>query len=437
MNDFAIRIEDLGKRYRIGELNHHRSLREQLLRCCRAPWVALRSRPTPETAEPAQSPHTLWALRDFSLEIPRGQVVGFVGRNGAGKSTLLKLLTRITQPTTGRAELRGRMGSLLEVGTGFHPELTGRENVYLNGAILGMTRSEIRRNFDEIVEFAGVGPFLDTPVKRYSSGMAVRLAFAVAAHLDAEILIVDEVLAVGDAEFQRRCLGKMNDVARRGRTVLFVSHNMQAVGSLCHRAICLEAGRMTMDGPAAEVVRDYLGASASAELDRRWDDPATAPGNEWIRLHRIRLVRDDGGDPQRLELDTPFRLEFSYWNLRPETRLNLSMHLKTMDDVTVFASTTIREPQWHGRAFPAGLFTSVCHVPGRLLNDGRYSLDLYFVKDCATPVYIDRSAFSFDVHEFARDADWFGKWVGVVRPELAWTTELFDEDRAGRKAFAA
>ena len=259
-SDIAIRVEQLGKRYRIGELNYNRTLREQLLRWCspRA-WLGKReAAPTAAETSRMGEDGAFWALRDVSFNIQRGEMVGFIGRNGAGKSTLLKILTRITEPTTGQAEIRGRVGSLLEVGTGFHPELTGRENVFLNGAILGMQRAEIRKKFDEIVEFSGVSDFIDTPVKRYSSGMAVRLAFAVAAHLDAEILLVDEVLAVGDAEFERKCLRKMNTVTRDGRTVLLVSHNLAAVQRLCGRVVWLHQGQVCADGPCTSIVREYL-----------------------------------------------------------------------------------------------------------------------------------------------------------------------------------
>ena len=239
MTDLAIRVEHLGKRYRIGERERYRALRDTLADAVKAPLRRLRSPRSPRVVD-----NTIWALRDVSLEVAPGEVLGVIGHNGAGKSTLLKILSRITEPTEGRAEVRGRVGSLLEVGTGFHPELTGRENIYLNGAILGMKRSEITRRFDEMVAFAGVERFIDTPVKRYSSGMYLRLAFAVAAHLEPEILLVDEVLAVGDAAFQKKCLGRMSDVAREGRTVLFVSHNLPSIENLCQRVVVVDGGRI-------------------------------------------------------------------------------------------------------------------------------------------------------------------------------------------------
>src|SRR5437764_12400489 len=277
----AIQTFGLSKQYRLGQYRQaYQTLREELVRAGRA--LVRRQRA-------GDGPDTIWALDGVSFEVEQGEVVGIIGRNGAGKTTLLKILSRITEPTRGYADVTGRVGSLLEVGTGFHPELTGRENVYLYGSILGMSRPEIRRRFDEIVSFAEVERFLDTPVKRYSSGMSVRLAFAVAAHLEPEILLVDEVLAVGDAAFQRKCLGKMGDVAEQGRTVLFVSHNMSAVNQLCRRSILLETGLLITDGVTNEVVNSYL-FGASRKAVRTWRDRSSAPGGDIIRLGAVRIV---------------------------------------------------------------------------------------------------------------------------------------------------
>ncbi len=278
MGDTVVRVEGLGKQYQIGARRRYRTLRETVVEAATAPLRWWRRRGSAgDRGGPA---NRIWALRDVSFEVKRGDVVGVIGRNGAGKSTLLKLLSQITEPTTGEVEIRGRVGSLLEVGTGFHPELTGRENVYLNGAILGMKRAEIRAKFDEIVAFAEVEAFLDTPVKRYSSGMYMRLAFAVAAHLEPEILVVDEVLAVGDAAFQKKCLGKMKDVSRQGRTVLFVSHNMHAVNTLCSRGLLLHGGRVEFDGTAAGGVARYMAPGASAAGSET--PPEARPGSgEW------------------------------------------------------------------------------------------------------------------------------------------------------------
>ena len=304
MSDVVIRVENLGKRYRIGQIVGYKTLRESLTNAAVAPFRRLRSirhEPSPashhepratshEPSPVSHHPDTIWALKDVSFDVERGQAVGIIGRNGAGKSTLLKVLTRITAPTEGVAEIRGRVGSLLEVGTGFHQELSGRENIYLNGAVLGMKRKVIERRYDEIVDFAGdaVVNFIDTPLKRYSSGMQVRLAFSVAAHLEPEILLVDEVLAVGDAEFQKRCLGKMGEVARGGRTVLFVSHNMGSIQSLCERAIWLDGGRVRLMGSASEVVTQYLSAVAEGTLRGQSDGP--------VQVTQV-VLRNSAGQP--------------------------------------------------------------------------------------------------------------------------------------------
>src|SRR5580658_3852234 len=305
MSGPVIRVEGLGKRYRLGEGLRHTALRNLLGDALRLPLRVLggggRASHAPPSAEspaanapadagPAINGNSrfIWALKDVNFEVQQGEVVGLIGRNGAGKSTLLKILARITRPTEGHAEIHGRVGSLLEVGTGFHGELTGRENVYMSGAILGMRKAEIDRKFDEIVAFSEVERFLDTPLKHYSSGMQMRLAFAVAAHLEPEVLLVDEVLAVGDASFQKKCLGKMSDVARRGRTILFVSHNMAAMKALCSRAVLIREGTIAKSGAVAEVVDDYLLGSAPGINTKEWRDPATAPGNENIRMAYIR-----------------------------------------------------------------------------------------------------------------------------------------------------
>jgi lipopolysaccharide transport system ATP-binding protein len=294
MNDTVIRVENLSKRYRIGRARErHDTLRDELVAGLRAPLEKVKSLVDRSASngdrEQAEADAGIWALKDVSFEVKRSEVLGLIGRNGAGKSTLLKILSRITKPTEGRAAVRGRVGSLLEVGTGFHPELTGRENVYLNGAILGMSRTEMDRKFDEIVAFAEVSKFLDTPIKRYSSGMKVRLAFAVAAHLEPEILLVDEVLAVGDAAFQKKCLGKMGDVTKEGRTVLFVSHNMAAIQSLCNRSILLDGGRIQGDGKTDEVVGSYLGL-VQGLADRKLSDRKNRKGEGQLQFVAIDLL---------------------------------------------------------------------------------------------------------------------------------------------------
>ncbi|HYD84622.1 MAG TPA: ABC transporter ATP-binding protein, partial [Opitutus sp.] len=292
---------------------------------------------------------------------------------GAGKSTLLKILSRITEPTRGRIRLRGRVASLLEVGTGFHPELTGRENIFLNGVILGMTRAETRRKFAEIVEFSGVEKFLDTPVKRYSSGMYVRLAFAVAAHLEPEILIVDEVLAVGDAEFQAKCLGKMGDVATSGRTVLFVSHNMQAVTRLCSRCIYLERGTVKMDGDANAVANTYLNSGGATSGRREWADLASAPGDDVARLHgiRIRSAADELIDAT--DVRDEVRVEMDYEVLKPGHQLLPHFAIRNQDGMVAFLSVDL-DPQWRNKRRPTGRYISTARIPGNLLSEGLFSV---------------------------------------------------------------
>lgn len=369
----------------------------------------------------------MWALKDVSFEIPHGEAVGIVGRNGAGKSTLLKILSRITKPTAGQARLRGRVGSLLEVGTGFHPELTGRENIYQSGIILGMRKAEIDRKFDEIVAFAEVEQFVDTPVKRYSSGMYVRLAFAVAAHLEPEILIVDEVLAVGDAAFQKKCLGKMSDVTTEGRTVIFVSHNMPAVQSLCRSAIWLHGGQVVDEGPAGQIVSRYLQTSLSTLAEQVWDDPDQAPGNDEVRLRRV-AVRPAGGTPQdAITTRTPFVLEFDYWNLKPDAYLNLSLHIYNEQGTMVFNAAPVGNWEWQGKPFPVGLYRDVCHIPGDLMNDGIHRVELLVVEGqlTASVIYQQNDILVFDIREAVEEIGaWFGKWQGAVRPVLDWDTAL-------------
>jgi lipopolysaccharide transport system ATP-binding protein len=313
---------------------------------------------------------------------------------------------------------------LLEVGTGFHPELTGRENIFLNGAVLGMKRTEIARKFDEIVAFAEIDKFLDTPVKHYSSGMYMRLAFAVAAHLEPEILMVDEVLAVGDAEFQAKCLGKMGSVASEGRTVLFVSHNMSAIQALCNRVIWLKDGKIIADGPPGDLVKQYLeAASSAAATERVWNDMATAPGNDKVRLRSLRL-RTLGGSSTEITIQTPLMLEFEFWNLEADARLNLSLHVRNQEGTMVFITAPIHEPVWLGKPFPVGLFRSECYIPGDLLNDGTYRVRLLVVKDQAVVVHAEEDALVFKVNDaIERRSAWFGKWEGAVRPDLEWKTE--------------
>jgi lipopolysaccharide transport system ATP-binding protein len=369
-------------------------------------------------------PETFWALKDLSFRIEAGEVVGVIGRNGAGKSTLLKILSRITEPATGRIAIRGRVGSLLEVGTGFHPELTGRENILLNGAILGMTRREITGKMDEIIAFAEVEKFIDTPVKRYSSGMYLRLAFAVAAHLEPEILIVDEVLAVGDAQFQKKCLGKLGDVAGQGRTVLLVSHNLAAVQNLCTRVLWLERGKLVWDGDAAPAVRQYLADGVEGALEKCWPTLDEAPGDHFARIHRVRvLVQSD----EPITCRTPFSFVFEYWNLVEGQQLHLCFELVNQDGLTVFSSYPVIDGRI-ATSVTTGRHRATCEIPGDLLNDGRYTLNLIAVKDCSRALWKLDSILSFEVLDTPElRGGYFGPWAGATRPLLSWSTHQLSD----------
>jgi lipopolysaccharide transport system ATP-binding protein len=416
-----IKAENISKQYRIGtQEKSYQTLRDALTGTFKNPLRQWRGR--------LGRNETIWALKDINFEVQPGEVIGIIGKNGAGKSTLLKILSRITEPTTGRIDLYGRVGSLLEVGTGFHPELTGRENVFLNGAILGMKRVEILSKFDEIVAFSGVEKFLDTPVKHYSSGMYTRLAFAVAAHLDPEILIVDEVLAVGDVSFQKKCLGKMGEVANKGRTVLFVSHNMVAVQSLCSRIIWLQQGAVLEEGQTGAVISKYLRTSFSVRCEQTWDDMNNAPGNDQVRIRRASIRPADGTPSDPIDVKTPIVVEFEYWNLSPGALLNLSVVISTENDNPIFNTGSGKEENWHGKPFPAGLFRSTFHIPGDLLNDGTHRVHLYVVKDQSVVAYNMNDILIFDVEDsFERREGWYGKLIGVVRPDLKWETELLEK----------
>jgi len=361
----VIRAERLSKRYALGaETRRHDTLRDQLVAGVTSMFRLNGHAPS--------GGEMLWALNDVSFQIEQGEIVGIIGRNGAGKSTLLKILSRITTPTAGRARIAGRVGSLLEVGTGFHPELTGRENITLNGAILGMRKREIDRKFDEIVAFAEIDRFLDTPVKRYSSGMYVRLAFAVAAHFEPEILMVDEVLAVGDASFQRKCLGKMGEVAGSGRTILFVSHNMAAITRLCTRALWLDEGHMRTDGSAEEVVARYLGAGADGQGERTFsDDLRHAPGSEYVRLRAVRVRNSAGNVASCLDVRFPFTVELEYRILRSVANLRLGLRVVAHDGTVVFSTRDLDNGR-EERIRDPGDYVSRCTIPGNFLDYGQY-----------------------------------------------------------------
>jgi lipopolysaccharide transport system ATP-binding protein len=415
----VIRVEKIGKRYRIGA-DAGGMLRDQIAEAFRDPLGAFRRKPR----------ETFWALKDISFEVKEGEVLGLIGRNGAGKSTLLKVLSRITKPTVGHAEIHGRVGSLLEVGTGFHPELSGRENCFLNGAILGMGRREIARKFDEIVAFAEVEKFIDTPVKHYSSGMYIRLAFAVAAHLETEILFVDEVLSVGDASFQRKCLGKMGDVARQGRTIIFVSHNMNAMKKLCSRALLLEGGQVVKSGDGDEVVNHYLQRNMDSGLEAVWPDPETAPGDDRVRLHSVRVIPEtEAGEP--ITVHTPLRIEFTYWNYVPNEVLNISMVVNTVEEVCAFNTYSDFVPR------PVGLIRHTVLLPGDLLNAGSYFITAMIVKDASVAILVKENVVGFEVVEAEVVGNWYGKTPGATRPKLQWRSEAVHADEAAASVTAS
>jgi lipopolysaccharide transport system ATP-binding protein len=416
-SDLAISVRSLGKLYQLGERRvGYKTLRESL-----ASFFAHKNGHA--NSNGAASPKTFWALKDVSFDVHRGEIVGIIGRNGAGKSTLLKILSRITDPTTGEVEICGRTGSLLEVGTGFHPELTGRENIFLNGAILGMKRAEIAARFDEIIAFAGTEKFLDTPVKYYSSGMYTRLAFAIAAHLEPEILIVDEVLAVGDAEFQKKCLGKMGEVSKSGRTVLFVSHNMAAVKVLCRRAILLNSGVIAASGNVADVIDHYslsIGPQASAQ---EWSDLAAAPGNENIRLSYVRVVPPE--NEAAITIDTGALIEIGFDNRRENITLDCTVYLNNRDAVLIFESGHLISSNCDSRC---GSYHLTARIPGHLLNAGRYSLDVQFGKDQRYVLYRMDGAVSFEVENTATGRGLnMGIAPGVIRPLLSWQQSHTEE----------
>lgn len=429
MSDLALHVDHLSKSYRIPrvqeaqEAKRYKTLQEDLLGLPRGLWSAVGRR----NGSPRE---TFWALRGASFDVNHGEVVGIIGRNGAGKSTLLKILSRITEPTEGRADVYGRVGSLLEVGTGFHPELTGRENVFLNGAILGMRRSEIRSKFDEIVAFSEVEAFIDTPVKFYSSGMYVRLAFAVAAHLDPEILLVDEVLAVGDSQFQKKCLGKMGDIGRAGRTVLLVTHNMPSVANLCARAILLNGGEVVADGPTSDVIQQYLASGAAFNGEVVWPDPERAPGNGLVRLNAVRILQDGvEGPTAEVGIAKEVCIEITYWNLIENSILYPCVWLRDHMGTLLFSSSnhssiSLTDDPWYGRPHPTGLFRSICRIPGNFLNEGHYSVAAIVGKGISDTQILEDRILSFQVYDTGEmRQEYHGTWGGALRPRLPWHTE--------------
>ncbi len=436
-NDVAIKVESVSKVYRLGaKEDTEDSFFRSVARMIKSPVKNYQKYRSLydfsdldfENPDKDADPNILWALRNVSFHVKPGEVVGIIGRNGAGKSTLLKILSRITPPARGRIEIRGRTSSLLEVGTGFHNELTGRENVYLNATILGMRKKEVDRKFDEIVDFSGVEKFLDTPVKRYSSGMRVRLAFAVAAHLEPEILIVDEVLAVGDAAFQEKCLNKMQDVGSHGRTVFFVSHNMPAVTRLCQRVIMLNNGQVVADGPSHDIVASYMHEGSSTSADRSWPIEQ-APGGEVARLRRVRVKDANHVTAASTDIRATVGLEMTFEVIQNGYTLLPHFHLVNDQGVIAFLTLDV-DPEWRKKKRPKGTYIATAWVPGNLLAEGSF-----FVKPAMLTLeplqlgqFSEAEAVSFQVidpmeGDSAR-GDWAKELKGVVRPLLTWETDF-------------
>ncbi len=426
MSDTVIKVEDIGKLYRLGEIGTG-TVSHDLNRW----WARVRGKEDPFSQVDEENDRTtksnngaVWALKEINFEVKAGEVLGIIGRNGAGKSTLLKILSKVTTPTLGLIKVRGRIASLLEVGTGFHPELTGRENIFLNGAILGMTKSEVRSKFDEIVDFAGVQKYIDTPVKRYSSGMYVRLAFAVAAFLEPEILIVDEVLAVGDAEFQKKCLGRMKDVSKNdGRTVLFVSHRMDAISRLCQRAIVLNNGTLLFDGDVSQAIQHYFGKNSNSNASYTWTN--SRPGNEVVRLNEVSLSDEKGNSLEVYDIRRPVLIKMSYEVLKDGVAITHGLNLYNYEGVHILSSHDVATAR-EGEKFSKGIYEAVVTIPGNFLAEGNVSVAVAMMSyDPFIVHFHETDVLSFNVvdsieGDSARGV-YGGELPGVVRPLLNWS----------------
>ncbi len=412
MSATVINVQEISKLYKLGVIGSG-SLRQDLHH-----WMkknifkkedALLS---PEERETNAS-RDLWALKDVSFEVKEGEAYGIIGSNGSGKSTLLKIISKIVEPTHGKVRGRGKVSSILEVGTGFHDDLTGRENIYISGYTLGMSKAEIRSKFDEIVAFSGIEKFLDTPVKRYSSGMYIRLAFSVAAHLEPDILIVDEVLAVGDAEFQKKCMGKMQDISTtNGRTILFVSHNMPAITNLCHNAIWLQDGKIKESGIASDVVESYIGSLKQDKNESIWDGEELAPGNEQIRMKSVQVIPQSEKSDTYITVLTPVQMDFEFWCNMEDCDININVILFTENRECVFdlGTASVKAKK--------GLLALQSIIPGKLLNNANYSVSLKVIKNNSSVVYEFLNCADFDVEDVRKNMHYFGTWPGIIRPEI-------------------
>jgi lipopolysaccharide transport system ATP-binding protein len=408
MAEVIIQVENISKLYRLGKIGTG-SLRKDLHYW----WNSrVRNKDPFETRTSDNTKDFLWALKDINFEVLQGEALGIIGSNGSGKSTLLKIISRIVQPTTGAVRGKGKISSILEVGTGFHHELSGRENIFISGYTLGMKKEEIIRKFDEIVAFSGVEKFIDTPVKRYSSGMYVRLAFAVAAHLEPDILIVDEVLAVGDAEFQKKCMGKMQSVSSsQGRTILFVSHNMQAVSNLCSKAIWLKEGKVEYSGGANEVVTRYIASAKVETSNQSWNDPDSAPGNEFIKMKSVEVKpRMEGA--QFITVRTPIQMDFEFWCFIDNCTININVQLLTTSGECIFNLGT------GGIQAEKAIIGLETIIPGNLLNNSTYIVALTIVKNHSIPICEFHDCASIEVEDVREGMNYFDTWHGIIRPEI-------------------
>lgn len=427
MSKSMIEIKNVSKKYKLRHAERYLALRDKLSGYITKPFDLLRGK---RAGNP--SIEDFYALKDISFDVKKGEMVGIIGRNGAGKTTLLKVISRITYPSQGQIRLYGRVASLLEVGTGFHPELSGRENIYFNGSILGMRKREIDKKFDEIVTFAEVGKFIDTPVKRYSSGMQVRLAFAVAAHLEPEILLIDEVLSVGDIAFQKKSLGKMENVAGQGRTVLFVSHNMGAVLRLCSRAILLSNGSIKKDGNVNSVVEEYMRYGLSQEGERVWKDHNSAPGNDVVRLKRVRLLDEHSNVRMEFNISESIAIEIEYEVLKPGYPLNTIFSFMDETGVTRFVSIDNLDSPWKDTSRPVGIYKCACHIPGDFMNEGATRVSVAVVTSPRSLHAREFDAVTFKVNDDMSCRGVRGNYPrewpqAVVRPRLHWDVTLLNK----------
>lgn len=418
MSNIAIHVENLGKMYRIGGREEkYQTLRDTLADAFVEPFRRAKSLLNRQPYGAAGLEEEIWALKDVGFEVKHGETIGIIGRNGAGKSTLLKILSRITEPSSGYADIYGRVGALLEVGTGFHPELTGRENIYLNGAILGMSRQDIDRKFDEMVDFAGVEKFIDTPVKHYSSGMGLRLGFAVAAHLEPDILVVDEVLAVGDADFQKKCLGKMSDVAGEGRTVLFVSHNLSAISAITNRCLLLKQGELAEDAETSAIITTYLSDTKSQGSRIQWTE--NRPGDESFEFIECKI-----GDGVQNEFTGEVQITIDYC-LKAETNaLKVGFDLHSSEGILLFRAYQVdNDPEL--KLQRAGIYRSSCTIPRNLLNNGMYYITLRAGIHGVRRISALENVLSFSILRLNPNANGlYASMPGMISPELQWSTEL-------------